>query len=86
MDFPVIYIAGSGRCGSTLLERVLGEIPGYVNVGELIQMARETAPQNKRAGAASRSPSARFGRRPANGPSAAGTARAWRRSGRRRPG
>jgi hypothetical protein len=34
MDFPVIYIAGSGRCGSTLLERVLGEIPGYVNVGE----------------------------------------------------
>ena len=27
MDFPLIYIAGSGRCGSTLLERVLGEIP-----------------------------------------------------------
>jgi hypothetical protein len=50
MNLPVIYIAGSGRCGSTLLERVLGEIPGYVNVGELIQLARETAPQNKRCG------------------------------------
>jgi hypothetical protein len=33
-----------------LLERVLGEIPGYVNVGELVQLARETAPQNKRCG------------------------------------
>jgi hypothetical protein len=47
---PVIYIAGSGRCGSTLLERVLGEMPGYVNVGELIQLPRETAPHNKHCG------------------------------------
>jgi hypothetical protein len=46
----VIYIAGSGRCGSTLLERVLGEIPGYVNVGELIQLARQMAPHNDRCG------------------------------------
>jgi hypothetical protein len=27
---------GSGRSGSTLLERALGEIPGFVNVGELV--------------------------------------------------
>jgi len=47
---PVIYIAGTGRCGSTLLERVLGEIPGYVNVGELIDLARTMAPENKRCG------------------------------------
>jgi hypothetical protein len=46
----VLYIAGSGRCGSTLLERVLGQIPGYVNVGELIQLARHMAPQNERCG------------------------------------
>lgn len=46
----VIYIAGSGRCGSTLLERVLGEMPGHVNVGELIQLARHVAPHNDRCG------------------------------------
>jgi hypothetical protein len=40
----VIYIAGSGRSGSTLLERVLGGMPGAVNVGELIDLARRTAP------------------------------------------
>jgi Glycosyl transferase family 2/Sulfotransferase family len=36
----VIFIAGSGRSGSTLLERALGEIPGFVNVGELIDVFR----------------------------------------------
>jgi Sulfotransferase family len=39
----VVYIAGSGRSGSTLLERALGEIPGFVNVGELIDLYRRTA-------------------------------------------
>jgi hypothetical protein len=36
----VVYIAGSGRSGSTLLERMLGALPGYVNVGELIDTFR----------------------------------------------
>jgi len=50
-DAPtVIYIVGSGHCGSTLLERVLGEIPGYVNVGELIELARRVAPRGERCG------------------------------------
>jgi hypothetical protein len=50
-DTPsVLYVAGSGRCGSTLLGRVLGEIPGYANVGELIQLARQVAPGNERCG------------------------------------
>jgi len=31
----VLYIAGAGRSGSTLLERLLGEIAGTVPVGEL---------------------------------------------------
>ena len=39
---PVIYIAGSGRSGSTILERVLGAMPGFVNVGELIDLARRS--------------------------------------------
>jgi hypothetical protein len=46
----VIYIAGSGRSGSTLLERVLGGIPGFVNVGELIDLFRRTAPRGERCG------------------------------------
>ena len=31
----VIYIAGEGRSGSTLLERMLGQINDIVSVGEL---------------------------------------------------
>lgn len=36
----VVFIAGSGRSGSTLVERMLGEIPSFVNVGELIDIFR----------------------------------------------
>jgi hypothetical protein len=46
----VVYIAGSGRSGSTLLERALGEIPGFVNVGELIDLYRRTATHGERCG------------------------------------
>jgi hypothetical protein len=31
----VLYIAGSGRCGSTVLSQLLGEIEEFVNIGEL---------------------------------------------------
>ncbi|HSS67551.1 MAG TPA: glycosyltransferase family A protein [Nocardioidaceae bacterium] len=37
----VVYIAGSGRSGSTLIERGLGAIPRWVNVGELIELFRK---------------------------------------------
>ena len=46
----VVYIAGSGRSGSTLLERTLGAVPGLVNVGELIDLCRRVAPRNERCG------------------------------------
>lgn len=36
----VIFLAGSGRSGSTLVERMIGEMPGFVNVGELIDLFR----------------------------------------------
>jgi hypothetical protein len=49
-DPTVIYVAGSGRSGSTLLERTLGEMPGFVNVGELIDLFRRVAPRNERCG------------------------------------
>lgn len=46
----IIYVAGSGRSGSTLLERVLGDMPGAVNVGELIDLPRRTAPRGELCG------------------------------------
>jgi Sulfotransferase family len=46
----VVYIAGSGRSGSTLLERALGEIQGFVNVGELIDLYRRVADHGERCG------------------------------------
>jgi hypothetical protein len=46
----VVFIAGSGRSGSTLLERTLGEMPGFVNVGELIDLFRREASRAERCG------------------------------------
>jgi hypothetical protein len=46
----VLYITGSGRSGSTLLERILGAVPGFVNVGELIELFRRVAVQDERCG------------------------------------
>jgi hypothetical protein len=34
----VVFIAGWGRSGSTLLERILAEVPAFVTVGELFQL------------------------------------------------
>ena len=47
---PILYIAGSGRSGSTLLERLIGEMPGFVNVGELIDLFRGAIPRGERCG------------------------------------
>jgi glycosyltransferase involved in cell wall biosynthesis len=46
----IVFIAGAGRSGSTLLERALGAIPGFVNVGELIDIFRRDAPRKERCG------------------------------------
>jgi hypothetical protein len=46
----VLYITGAGRSGSTLLERILGACPGFVNVGELIALFRWVVPQDERCG------------------------------------
>jgi hypothetical protein len=34
----VVFIGGSGRSGSTLIERLLGELPGVCNVGEVVHL------------------------------------------------
>ena len=36
----VVYLGGFGRSGSTLVERMLGAAHGWVNVGELVDLAR----------------------------------------------
>jgi hypothetical protein len=46
----VIYLGGFGRSGSTLLERVLGGIPGWVNVGELVDLPRSVYVHRERCG------------------------------------
>ena len=37
----VLFIAGPGRSGSTLLSDILGQVPGVVNVGELLYLWRK---------------------------------------------
>jgi hypothetical protein len=46
----VLYIAGVGRSGSTLLERMLGAVPGSVNTGELNAIFSRVATQDQRCG------------------------------------
>jgi hypothetical protein len=46
----VLYIAGVGRSGSTLLERMLGALPGSVNAGEVNAIFSRVATQNQRCG------------------------------------
>lgn len=50
----VLYIFGSGRSGSTLVERILGTFPGYTNVGELVGLFRQTLVHDERCGCGSR--------------------------------
>lgn len=38
MTDTVLYLAGLGRSGSTLLERILGELPGACPAGELVHL------------------------------------------------
>lgn len=46
----VVYIAGAGRSGSTLLECILGEIPGVVAAGEVTHVWERGLRQNQLCG------------------------------------
>ena len=35
-DQKVLYIGGFGRSGSTLVERILGQLPGFCSAGEIV--------------------------------------------------
>ena len=40
MNPTVLYLGGAGRSGSTLLERMLGQLPDAVAVGEIVHLVR----------------------------------------------
>lgn len=46
----VLYLGGLGRSGSTVLERVLGELPGACSVGELVHLWRRGVLDDERCG------------------------------------
>src|SRR5713101_2080953 len=59
----ILYLGGLGRSGSTLIERLLGELPGVCAVGEVVHMWRRGVVEGERCGCGE----------PARRPSAAGT-------------
>jgi hypothetical protein len=46
----VVYLAGLGRSGSTLLERLLGEIPGACPAGEVVHLWLRSVRDDERCG------------------------------------
>jgi hypothetical protein len=51
---PVAYIGGSGRSGSTLLDRILGQIEGFCAVGELVHLWERGVVNNQLCGCGAR--------------------------------
>lgn len=50
----ILLIGGTGRSGSTLLDRLLGELPGFVAVGELRYTWKEALADNRYCGCGAR--------------------------------
>jgi hypothetical protein len=50
----VLYIGGYSRSGSTLLDRVLGQLPGYLSTGELGYLTTHGLQQNRLCGCSAR--------------------------------
>ena len=59
---PILYIGGHGRSGSTILAQTLGQLPGFVNVGELWQIWYRGLRENERCGCGRRFYSCAFWR------------------------
>lgn len=50
-DVPrLLYVAGWGRSGSTLLDRVLGQVPGFVSLGEVRELWQRGLRENRPCG------------------------------------
>jgi hypothetical protein len=50
----VVYIGGYSRSGSTLLDRMLGQLPGYLSTGEIGYISTHGIGQNRRCGCGAR--------------------------------
>jgi hypothetical protein len=59
----VLFIGGYGRSGSTLLDRVLGQVPGFLSGGELRHVFQEGFLENRRCGCGTRFGECAFWRR-----------------------
>ena len=49
-DIRVVYLGGMGRSGSTLAERLIGELPGVCVAGEVVHLWRRGVADNERCG------------------------------------
>jgi Sulfotransferase family len=56
----IIYLGGFGRSGTTLIERLLGELPGVCAVGEVVHMWRRGIALGERCGCGEPFPGCRF--------------------------
>ncbi len=54
MTTRVLYLGGLGRSGTTLIERVLGELPGVVALGEVVHLWQRDIRDDERCGCGSR--------------------------------
>jgi hypothetical protein len=48
--FRLVFVGGMGRSGSTLVERLLGELPDVCSVGEIVHMWRRSLVDNEACG------------------------------------
>ncbi|GAA0980370.1 sulfotransferase [Nocardiopsis tropica] len=46
----MVFVGGMGRSGSTLIELLLGELPGFCSVGEIVHLWRRGLVENERCG------------------------------------
>jgi hypothetical protein len=60
---PLVFVGGIGRSGSTLLDRMLGRLPGVVSVGELVHIWERGLAENNLCGCGARFRSCPFWRR-----------------------
>ena len=47
---PILFVGGMGRSGSTLIERLIGQIDGMCNLGEVVFLADRGVRHNQRCG------------------------------------
>jgi sulfotransferase family protein len=58
----VVYIAGAARSGSTILDQILGELPGFISTGELLMIWQRGLVERRPCGCSVPLPSCEFWR------------------------